>query len=502
MTSPSKPLLRYGTAVALTAASTLLTFWLRSFLDRGIMVLYIPAVMLSAWYGGLGPGLLTTLLSVVITAYFFLNPTLSFVIHSADDFAQLAVFSLVAFFISLLHTSQKRAQQALFDTAARIRLVSDVTRAANEAETSDHAFHYTLRRLCEGGPWFHARAFLVDPSRADLRIPSGYSHTPERSRFPGFGERPLRPLKKTEGLAGRALSSGRVEWIEELRDDSAAALYPDLLEAGARTAVAFPVKVGRDLPGVFESFSLERVEKSQALVDLMEVVGLELGRVLERQRLQEDYSEAVWKQQRVIAQELHDGLGQQLTGLGFISQSLAGMLQQPEEARRAQRLTEGLKEALEQIRGLAKGVTPVAADAEGLMLALRSLCESTSSACGIECRFDCPTSVEIHDHAVAVHLYRIAQEAVTNAARHGAPRRISVCIESEPEGLMLSVTDDGRGFSRNNGALKGSGLRIMRYRAVAIGAVLKIEDARERGTRVTCVLANRTPEAPVGELPP
>src|SRR3954471_20060533 len=120
MTSIPTLLLRYGTSVDMTGVSTLLTFMLRPFLDRGTMVLYIPAVMVSAWYGGLGPGLLTTLLSAGITAYFFLNPTLSFVIHSADDLAQLVVFSLVAFFISLLHTSQKRAQTALLDSTEKI----------------------------------------------------------------------------------------------------------------------------------------------------------------------------------------------------------------------------------------------------------------------------------------------------------------------------------------------------------------------------------------------
>src|SRR4051812_20771979 len=345
-------LLRYGAAVAVTAVSTLLTFWLRSFLDRGTMVLYIPAVMVSAWYGGLGPGLLSTFLSVGVTAFLFLNPKMSFSIHSADDLAQLAVFSLVAFFISLMHTAQKRTQQALLDSTEKIRLVSDVTRAANEAETVDHAFRFALQRLCEGGPWVHAHAGLVDKRDQTLWIPAAYNYTRTDDRLlPLRSKPPLVSLRNGEGLAGRSIASGRVEWVEELSQDPSAGAYRELLEAGARTAVAFPVKIGRETPGVFESFSLERGEKSEAVVHLMEVVGLELGRVMERQRLQEDYSEAVWQQQRVIAQELHDGLGQQLTGLGFMSQSLAEKLRDPEEARRAERLTDGLKTALEQIRG-------------------------------------------------------------------------------------------------------------------------------------------------------
>jgi signal transduction histidine kinase len=503
MKPPSSSLLRYGIAVAATGISTLLTLCLRSFLDRGTMVLYIPAVMVGAWYGGLGPGLLSTFLGVGITAYFFLNPKMSFTIQSADDLAQLAVFSLVAFFISLMHTAQKRAQQALLDSTEKIRLVSDVTRAANEAETVDHAFRFALQRLCEGGPWFHAHAGLVDKRDETLWIPSAYNYTAAEDRFlPLRSKPPLPSLRKGEGLAGRSIASGRVEWVEDLSQDPSAGAYRSLLEAGARTAVAFPVKIGRETPGVFESFSLQRVEKSEAVVHLMEVVGLELGRVLERQRLQEDYSEAVWQQQRVIAQELHDGLGQQLTGLGFMSQSLSEKLKDPEEARRAERLTAGLKTAMEQIRGLARGVTPVAPDAEGLMSALRNLAETTAAAYGLECRFDCPEPVPVEDNEVAVHLFRIAQEAVTNAAKHGRPSRISILLRTGPEGLRLSVTDDGKGFSRTGGVHKGSGLSIMRYRAAAIGAVLRIEDAPEHGTRVGCVLADRAAWRTPGEVRP
>jgi signal transduction histidine kinase len=426
---------------------------------------------------------------------------MSFTIQSADDLAQLDVFSLVAFFISLMHTAQKRAQQALHDSTEKIRLVSDVTRAANEAETVDHAFRFALQRLSEGGPWFHTHAGLVDERDQTLWIPTAYNYTRADDRFlPLRSKPPLASLRKGEGLAARSIASGRVEWVEELSRDPSAGAYRSLLEAGARTAVAFPVKIGRETPGVFESFSLERVEKSEAVVHLMEVVGLELGRVLERQRLQEDYSEAVWQQQRVIAQELHDGLGQQLTGLGFMSQSLSEKLKDPEEARRAERLTDGLKTAMEQIRGLARGVTPVAADAEGLMSALRSLAETTAAAYGIDCRFECPEPVPVEDNAVAVHLFRIAQEAVTNAAKHGKPSRISILLRTGPEGLTLSVTDDGSGFSRTGGVHKGSGLSIMRYRAAAIGAVLSIEDAAGRGTRVACTFTDRAAWRTPGEV--
>jgi two-component system CheB/CheR fusion protein len=108
--------------------------------------------------------------------------------------------------------------------------------------------------------------------------------------------------------------------------------------------------------------------------------------------------------------------------------------------------------------------------------------------------------VPVEDNAVAVHLFRIAQEAVTNAAKHGKPSRISILLRSGPEGLTLSVTDDGCGFSRTDGVHKGSGLSIMRYRAAAIGAVLSIEDAPGRGTRVACTFTDRAAWRTPGEV--
>ena len=487
--SPRSLLLRYGAATALPVATTLLILCLRPFLARGIMVLYIPGVMISAWYGGLGPGLLTTFLSVGTTAFLFLDPTGSFSIQSADDIAELVVFSFVALLTSILNTAQKRAQQAAVESQEKVRLVFDVTRSANEAETVGQALRFSLRRLCEGGIWIYAHVYLFEGAPPDQLRPSRFFHVSDPTRFGALREETSqRSVPRRELLAGRVIDRGAVEWVDDLGADAAAPVYEPFVRAGVRTAAAFPVKVGRETVGVFECFALEKLERRDSLVPLLEVVGLELGQVVERHQLQEGYSEAVWQQQRVIAQELHDGLGQQLTGLGFMSQSLAEKLKDSDEAKSAGRLTEGLKSALEQIRGLAKGVFPVAPDAEGLMTALRQLAESTSATCGVACRFDCPQKVLVDDNQVAMHLYRIAQEAVTNAAKHGRPSTIQIRLESAPGGLRMDVVDDGVGLPREGKVVQGSGLRIMRYRAAAIGATLRVQNA-ERGTQVTCILS-------------
>jgi signal transduction histidine kinase len=491
MSSLRSLLLRYGAALAVTAATTGVMLCLKPFLEKGLMVMYIPGVMLSAWYGGLGPGLLATILSVGTTAFLFLDPAGTFFIQSADDLTELVVFSFVALLTSVLNTAQKRAQQALVANQEKVRLVYDVTRAANEAETVGQAFRFALRRLCEGGVWIYAHVYLLEGLPPERFVPSVFYHAAEDARFAALREGTMnRPFPRSALIAGRVVESGRVEWVEDLAADRSAPAYEPFLKAGVSTAAAFPVKVGRDTVGVFECFALDPIPQRETLTDLLEAIGLELGQVVERRRLQEGYSEAVWQQQRVIAQELHDGLGQQLTGLGFISQSLTEKLRNTDEAKSAAKVTEGLKQALEQIRGLSKGVFPVAPEPEGLRTALRQLAESTGAACSVVCQFECPGEVSVENNQVALHLYRIAQEAVTNAVKHGRPSRIMILLESAPEGLRLVVTDDGKGIASKNGSPSGSGLRIMRYRAAAIGATLRLDDAPGGGTRVMCLLGD------------
>ena len=488
---PMKPrgwILRYSVALAISIVTTLLILGLKPVLARGLMVLYIPGVMISTWYGGLGPGLLATLLSVGATAYLFLDPAGSFFIQSADDITELVVFSFVALLTSILNTAQKSAQQALVESQADVRLVFDVTRAANEADTVAQAFRFALRRLCEGGFWIYAHVYLLTPPPKETLLLSGFFHVADEARFGALREGTLhRSFPGKELLAGRAFDSGRVEWVDDLSADPLAPAYEPFLREGIRTAAAFPVKVGREPVGVFECFAPGPVARRDSLAALLEVIGLELGQVVGRRQLQDEYSEAVWQQQRVIAQELHDGLGQQLTGLGFMSQSLTEKLKTSEEEKSASRITEGLKNALEHIRGLARGVFPVAPDSEGLVAALGQLAESTSGTFRVACRFDCPRKILVDNPQVALHLYRIAQEAVTNAVKHGRPSQISILLEAAPEGIRLVVVDDGIGLGKKNGNSHGSGMRIMRYRAAAIGGTLRIEDAPGGGTRVSCL---------------
>jgi PAS domain S-box-containing protein len=213
---------------------------------------------------------------------------------------------------------------------------------------------------------------------------------------------------------------------------------------------------------------------------------------LEREALQREVLAMTTREQRQIGQELHDGVGQELTGLGLMAQSLAQRL--PEEAgekRIALRLVAGLDSLHQQVRELSRGLIPVHVESRGLAAALDDLAARTTEASGISVTAECPDWVELPDHETATQLFRIAQEAVNNAVRHGHPRRVLVTLLGEPDGLRLRIRDDGIGILGVPDQCDGLGLRIMQYRARQIGGVLHIGPSNGGGTVVSCTLPRR-----------
>jgi len=212
--------------------------------------------------------------------------------------------------------------------------------------------------------------------------------------------------------------------------------------------------------------------------------------ITKRRKLEKEISEISTREQQRIGQELHDGLGQELTGLGYLAETLYCDLQDRAiaEAETANDLADGIGRALEQARTIAKGLVPVEIDANGLMSALRQLTSNTQRRCGIACRFDYDGPVRIEDTAVATQVFRIVQEAINNAAKHSRAKQILVELKTDGGRIALEVRDDGVGIGEDFEEKGGMGLRIMHYRAGVIGATLNVGPAEGGGTIVTCSL--------------
>jgi signal transduction histidine kinase len=213
----------------------------------------------------------------------------------------------------------------------------------------------------------------------------------------------------------------------------------------------------------------------------------------ERERLEREVLEISEREQRRIGHDLHDGLGQHLTGTALAGKVLADRLGDRilPEAADAERLVGLIEDAIELTRGLARGLSPVALEHDGLMMACRELAEQTSDRFQLDCRFSCDPPVVLDDPVAAAHLYRIAQEATTNAVRHGRARRIGIELARQSEQVMLTIEDDGIGLNEEaqRGRQPGLGLRIMAHRASMIGASFDVRRGAFRGTFVHCALA-------------
>lgn len=194
------------------------------------------------------------------------------------------------------------------------------------------------------------------------------------------------------------------------------------------------------------------------------------------------------EQQRIGA-DLHDGLGQQLTGLSCLAAALRDRLGkvQPKEAAQAGLIAQLANEAVAQSRALARGLCPVQLENAGLLVALEELAAQAQTLHGVKCRFEVKGAPPNCDHLTALHLYRITQEAMHNAVRHGAAKRIRIALVSRRNQHRLVISDDGCGFeTAAHGRAPSGGLRLMNYRATIIGGVLSINSQIGAGTRINC----------------
>ncbi|HLY07011.1 MAG TPA: sensor histidine kinase [Rhizomicrobium sp.] len=212
--------------------------------------------------------------------------------------------------------------------------------------------------------------------------------------------------------------------------------------------------------------------------------------ISERERVQEDLLRVSEREQRRIGQDLHDGLCQHLAATALTCQLLREELteQGSPGAARAQHIVDLIENSIRLSRQSARGLDPVAMDAEGLMLALEEVAATTTALFRVHCRFECESPVLIHDAEVAEHLFRIAQEAVRNAVAHSRARIVSIRLETTEQGLELRIEDDGSGVDERARTSPGMGLRIMPQRARLIGARFAVSARPGGGTVVTCVL--------------
>src|SRR5580704_4257319 len=207
----------------------------------------------------------------------------------------------------------------------------------------------------------------------------------------------------------------------------------------------------------------------------------------ERRRLENEILAIGEREQRRIGLDIHDSLCQHLTGTALAEQFLVEKLaaRNAPEVSDANRVVGLIEDAISMAHGIASGLFPLEADGGDLPSALSELAAHLSSRFNVTCRFKAAGPMHIQDTAVAIHLYRIAQEAAHNAIRHGHARKIDIRLSKSGSVAALVICDDGSGIPKGQPIHQGMGLRNMKYRASIIGGNLTF-DGGESGAMVTC----------------
>jgi signal transduction histidine kinase len=280
------------------------------------------------------------------------------------------------------------------------------------------------------------------------------------------------------------------------RDPRFAPWRREALRHGYASSIALPLLWRSDCLGVLAIYSDQTAafqpEETRLLANLAGDIAYGLAALrtrAERERLQRELLEISEREQRRIAQDLHDGLCQELLGVGFLADALHRRLEQRGdiESAAAARIAEAVRASASDARALSHGVLPVDSAPRALMKALEKYATLTGRMFGIACRFVCPRPVLLRQQSTSTHLYRIAQEAVGNAIKHGGSTRVTIHLRHVSRGhLSLSIRDNGAGMGSGASAEKGMGLQIMRYRTSMCGGTLEIRKASPHGALVTC----------------
>lgn len=219
--------------------------------------------------------------------------------------------------------------------------------------------------------------------------------------------------------------------------------------------------------------------------------------ITEPRRLQAEVLRIGELAQQRIGRDLHDDLCQQLAGIEFLAQTLAKRLLDANrpEAPAAEEIARLIRSAVGYTRDLSHGMSPLSPEPDGLHSALEELAVRTARHFNVQVDFRCPHPIQFNQPEVATHLYRVAQEAISNAIRHGKANHIEIGLAGAGERIHLAIRDNGRGLPKTLPKSRGMGLRIMQYRAGIIGASLIIQREPTGGTTVACSVHLHQPGA-------
>ncbi|MDZ7619902.1 MAG: ATP-binding protein [Patescibacteria group bacterium] len=388
-----------------------------------------------------------------------------------------------------LRALNETLEQRVAERTAALQLLCDIAVKANRAHSVEEALEFCLRRVAEHTGWQFGHVWLPADDDPDLLVPAYARYPADQRHLGALHEWTLQsPLRRGECLPGLVYATADPHWVADLADGLQPARAERARQLGLTAAVAFPILAESHAAGVLEFFAKQAISPDSEMADLFVGIGTQLGRVLERKAFQDRLLTLSEDEHRRIGQELHDDVGQELTGLALQFETLAEVLLEPEG--RVDELVAKIGTIIARIRGktrnLSRGLVPMEVDAPALATALETLALQVNECRNATCTFSSRGKVRLADGRAATQLYRIAQEAVSNAVKHAQAEHVDIELDSDRAATVLEIRDDGCGLPPKIERSPGRGLDIMRYRAELIRGTLTVESAPSGGTCVRC----------------
>jgi len=413
---------------------------------------------------------------------------------------------------------------------AEIRLAAEhaITRILANAQSLDEAAPGMVQVLLDSLEMDFGALWVLDPRR-ELLHPQVTILRTQSAPLKTFLEESRRlSFAPGANLPGRVWRSRRPVWAADWLSEPMVDRREQAVRAGLRSGVAFPIQSSADFFGVLEFFTARRSEPDQTLLNMMTAIGSEIGQFIkrrsaeedlrrahdqletrvqertaalklanarletaisERKRLEHELLEITEKERRRIGLDLHDDLGQKLSGVALMIKGLEVRLAKKKdlEAQEAAKIHALVQQTMNHASDLAHDLGTLDFNESDLPGALNGLAVRAKELFDISCRFKAEGTIPPLEPAVVGQLYKIAQEALTNAIKHGKAKRVGISLANGSDKIVLTIQNDGRPFPDMRSGSTGMGLRIMNYRASLIGASLEIKGKGVNGTLVSCV---------------
>jgi PAS domain S-box-containing protein len=497
--TPKPPLvMRYGVAVLSVIAALIIVRWMEIVLGSASHAsVFLCAVMFSAWFGGVEPGLLAIALSILAFDYYFMTPTYSLAVE-IKEIPRLVIFSLSALFVGLLSAAQRRAAESLRQardvldgTVQQLKQTNESLHAKigerNHAEALLHAKEQEFRAIVENAP--------DQIIRYDREFRRAYVN-PAVTRAYGL---------PAEALTGKPIGSVIQDAGLEVKGDELAQVRQRIASV-FDTGKSYEYEMTWPMPTERKYYTVRLFPELDLNGSVVNVLGI--SRDITKRRHAEEKLKATSDQLRAlsasmqsareeeatrIAREIHDELGSALTSLKLDLESIrreeltaASDLDLSGLREKTKTMMQLVDQTADTVRRISSELRPSVLDDIGLVAAMRWQARQFQTQAGIVCQCDFRMEEVDLDQQQSTAIFRVFQEALTNVLRHAEATRIDINLEKEDDELVLTISDNGRGITADERSERLSlGLLGMRERVNLIGGTIDITGVEGKGTEIT-----------------